>query len=106
MKNLLVILVSCLVSASAMAAGACRGKACRYALFEKDAEGCLTIRNLGHDDIQVTVYTAGAGPVTVRVMAGFTEKVYKISRTCVQAFDYVRADAEFDVGVFPPPPVR
>lgn len=83
--------------------GACKGQACRYAFFGKDAEGCLEIRNSGRDDIQVTVYTAGSGAITVRIASGHTEKVYKTGRLCVPAVDYVRADAEFDGGVFAPP---
>ena len=65
--------------------------------------GCLEIRNSGREDIQVTVYTAGSGAITVRIMSGHTEKVYKTSRTCVPAVDYVRADAEFEGGIFAPP---
>jgi hypothetical protein len=103
MRKLLIILAACLFASSALAAGACRGKACRYTYFGKDAEGCLEIRNAGREDIQVTVYTAGSGAITVRVLSGHTEKVYKTSRTCVPAADYVRADAEFDGGIFAPP---
>jgi hypothetical protein len=101
-RKLLLVLVGCLVSATAMGA-ACRGKACAYAYFGKDSDGCLEIRNGGRDDIQVTVYTAGSGAITVRIASGDTEKVYKTGRTCVPAADYVRADAEFDGGVFAPP---
>jgi len=103
LRKLLIILSGCLFAASALGAGACTGKACRYTFFGKDADGCLEIRNSGREDIQVTVYTAGSGAVTVRVMSGHTEKVYKTSRTCVPAVDYVRADAEFDGGIFAPP---
>ena len=101
-RKLSIILVGCLFTSAAGAAGACRGQACRYTFFGKDAEGCLEIRNSGREDIQVTVYTAGSGAITVRVMSGHTEKVYKTSRICVPAVDYVRADAEFAGGVFAP----
>jgi hypothetical protein len=100
-RKLLLVSVGCLIAGSAFG-GACRGKGCVYAYFGKDAEGCLEIRNAGREDIQVTVYTAGSGPITVRIMSGHTEKVYKTSRTCVPAVDYVRADAELDGGVFAP----
>jgi hypothetical protein len=102
LRKLLLVLVGCMVSATAMS-GACRGKACAYAYFGKDPDGCLEIRNGGRDDIQVTVYTAGSGAITVRIASGDTEKVYKTGRTCVPAADYVRADAEFDGGIFAPP---
>lgn len=102
-RKSLIILFGCLFAASALGAGACKGKACRYTYFGKDADGCLEIRNAGRDDIQVTVYTAGSGAITVRVMSGHTEKLYKTSRTCVPAADYVRADSEFQGGVFAPP---
>ena len=102
-RKLLLVSVSCLFTATALGAGACKGKACRYTYFGKDAEGCLEIRNAGRDDIQVTVYTAGSGAITLRILSGHTEKVYKTSRMCVPAVDYVRADAEFDGGVFAPP---
>ena len=98
----LLFVSCCLLSATALG-GACRGKACAYALFGKDADGCLEIRNSGRDDIQVTVYTAGSGAITVRIASGDTQVVYKTSRTCVPAVDYVRADAEFDGGIFAPP---
>lgn len=102
LRKLTIILFGCLVATSAFGAGACRGKACRYTYFEQDADGCLSIRNAGREDIQVSVYTVGSGVIAVRVMSGHTEKVYKTSRTCVPAADYVRADAEFDGGVFAP----
>jgi hypothetical protein len=102
-RKLLIILTACLFAGDALAAGACRGKACRYTYFGQDAAGCLEIRNAGREDIQVTVYTAGSGAITVRVLSGHTEKVYKTSRNCVPAADYVRADSEFDGGVFAPP---
>jgi hypothetical protein len=102
-RNLLLITIGGLLSATALGAGACHGKACRYTLFGKDTDGCLEIRNSGRDDIQVTVYTTGSGAITVRVASGDTQKVYKVSRVCVPAVDYVRADAEFDGGIFAPP---
>ena len=102
LQKFLIALFGCLVASSALAAGACKGKACRYTYFEQDADGCLSIRNAGREDIQVTVYTAGSGAITIRVMSGHTEKVYKTSRVCVPATDYVRADSEFDGGVFAP----
>ena len=101
-RKVLLIFASCLLTATAWG-GACAGQACRYALFGKDAEGCLEIRNSGREDIQVTVYTAGSGAITVRIMSGHTEKVYKTSRTCVPAVDYVRADAKLEGGIFSPP---
>ena len=101
-RKLLIILSGCLFAATALGAGACRGNACRYTYFGKDADGCLEIRNAGREDIEVTVYTAASGAITVRVLSGDTEKVYKTSRMCVPAADYVRADAKFDVGVFTP----
>ena len=102
-RKLLIILSGCLFAATALGAGACKGQACRYTYFGKDENGCLEIRNSGREDIQVTVYTAGSGAITVRVMSGHTEKVYKTGRTCVPAVDYVRADAEFEGGIFAPP---
>ena len=101
-RKLLLVTVSCLFSAMAFG-GACRGKACAYTYFGKDADGCLEIRNGGRDDIQVTVYTVGSGAITVRIASGDTGKVYKTGRNCVPATDYVRADAEFDGGIFAPP---
>jgi hypothetical protein len=101
-RKLLLVSLGCLLSTTALG-GACRGKACAYAYFGKDADGCLEIRNSGRDDIQVTVYTAGSGAITVRVASGDTQKVYKTGRTCVPAADYVRADAEYDGGIFAPP---
>jgi hypothetical protein len=103
MRKLLIILSVCLFASTALAAGACRGKACRYTYFGKDAGGCLEIRNDGREDIQVTVYTSGSGTIRVRVFSGHTEKVYKTGRTCVPAADYVRADSEFDGEVLAPP---
>ena len=103
MLRKLLIISLCLSAATALGAGACKGKACRYTLFGEDANGCLEIRNTGREDIQVTVYTAGSGAITVRVMSGHTEKLFKTGRTCVPAADYVRADSEFDGGVFAPP---
>lgn len=102
LRKLLLVSMGCLFAATASGAGACKGNACRYTMFGKDADGCLEIRNTGREDIQVTVYTAGSGAITVRVMSGHTEKLYKTGRTCVPAVDYVRADAEFDGGVFAP----
>ncbi len=101
-RKLLLVTVGCLLSATAWG-GACKGQACTYALFGQDADGCLEIRNGGRDDIQVTVYTVGSGAITVRIASGDTQKVYKVSRTCVPAADYVRADAEYDGGIFAPP---
>jgi len=103
LRKLLIVLSGCLIAGSALGAGACKGKGCRYTWFEKDAQGCLTIRNAGREDIQVTVYTAGSGAITVRVMSGHTETVYKTSRACVPAVDYVRADSELAGGIFAPP---
>ncbi len=100
-RKLLFVTLGCLISASATA-GACRGKACAYTYFGKDADGCLEIRNGGRDDIQITVYTAGSGAITLRIASGDTQKVYKTGRTCVAAVDYVRADAEYDGGIFAP----
>ncbi len=100
-RRLLLVTVGFLLSATAWG-GACKGQACSYALFGQDADGCLEIRNSGREDIQITVYTAGSGAITVRIMSGHTEKVYKTSRTCVPAVDYVRADAEFEGGIFSP----
>ena len=97
-----LLFVSCCLFCATALAGACRGKACAYAYFGKDADGCLEIRNGGRDDIQVTVYTAGSGAITVRIASGDTQKVYKVGRTCVPALDYVRADAEYDGGIFAP----
>jgi len=101
-RKLLLIFASCLLTATAWG-GACAGQACRYALFGKDAEGCLEIRNSGREDIQVTVYTAGSGAIMLRNERATTEKVYKTSRTCVPAVDYVRADAKLEGGIFSPP---
>ena len=101
-RKFLLVTMGCLCAASAFA-GACRGKPCAYTYFSKDENGCLEIRNGGRDDIQVTVYTAGSGAITVRIASGDTQKVYKTSRTCVPAVDYVRADAEYDGGIFAPP---
>jgi P pilus assembly chaperone PapD len=92
---------ACLLAAVAFG-GACHGSACRFVFFGKDTEGCLEIQNTGQRDLLVTVYTAGSGTLTVRVMSGDTQKVYKIARLCVPAADYIRADAEFDGGVFSP----
>ena len=100
----LILLAGCLFATAALGAGACRGNACRYTYFDKDDKGCMEIRNTGREDIQVTVYTAGSGVITVRVLSGQTEKVYKTGRLCVPAADYVRADAKFDGGIFAPPP--
>ena len=102
LRKLLITLLGCLIATTAMGAGACKGKGCRYTYFEKDAQGCLLIRNAGREDLQVTVYTAGSGAIRVRVMSGATETVYKTSRTCVPAVDYVRADSELDGGIFGP----
>lgn len=103
LKKLLILLAGCLFATAALGAGACRGAACRYAFFGKDAEGCMEIRNAGREDIQVTVYTTSAGAITLRVLSGHTEKVYKSGRLCVPVADYVRADAEFEGGIFSPP---
>jgi len=103
LRKLLLLLTGCLVASAAVGAGACRGNACRYTYFDKDDKGCMEIRNAGREDIRVKVYTAGSGVIMVRVLSGQTEKVYKPGRLCVQAADYVRADAEFDGGIFAPP---
>ena len=100
-RKLLLLSLGCLFAASA-SAGTCRGEACRYTLFGKDKEGCMEIRNSGREDIEVTVYAAGSGPITVRVASGDTEKVYKAGRICVPAADYVRSDSQFAGGVFAP----
>ena len=102
MARKLLVMLFCLFATTALGAGACRGKACQYTFFGQDADGCLEIRNAGREDIQVTVYTAGSGAITLRILSGHTEKVYKTSRKCVPAVDYVRADAELDGGVFAP----
>jgi hypothetical protein len=91
----------CLLAAAAFG-GVCHGSACRFVSFGHDPEGCLEIRNSGQRDTLITVYTAGSGTLTVRVMGGDSQKVYKIARKCVPAADYIRADAEFDGGVFSP----
>jgi len=103
LRKITITLFGCLIATSAMGAGACKGKGCRYTFFTEDSQGCLQIRNAGREDIQVTVYTAGSGAIRVRVMSGQTETVYKTSRTCVPAKDYVRADSELDGGIFAPP---
>lgn len=103
LRKLSILLAGCVFATAALSAGACRGNACRYTYFDKDSEGCMEIRNAGREDIRVTVYTAGSGAITVRVLSGHTEKVYKTGRLCVPAADYVRADAEFEGGVFVPP---
>jgi hypothetical protein len=100
-RKLLFVALSSLLSATAFG-GACRGQPCAFIYFSKDADGCLEIRNGGRDDIQVTVYTAGSGAITVRIASGDTQKVYKTSRACVPAVDYMRADAEYDGGIFAP----
>ena len=100
-RKLLLVAVGSLTAASAFG-GACHGRGCAYVYFGKDSEGCLEIRNGGREDIQVTVYTTGSGAITVRIPSGDTQKVYKTSRTCVPAVDYVRADAELDGGIFAP----
>jgi len=97
-----LLFVSCLLPATAWG-GACAGQGCRYAFFGKDENGCLEIRNSGREDIQVTVYTAGSGAISFFNDTGPTEKVYKTSRTCVPAVDYVRADAKLEGGIFSPP---
>src|SRR6185295_10970885 len=103
LRKFLILLTGCLFATAALGAGACHGKACRYTYFGKDDKGCLEIRNAGREDIQVTVYTTGSGAITVRVLSGQTEKVYKTSRLCVPAADYVRADSVFEGGIFAPP---
>ena len=101
LKKMLLATLGCLYSVAAMA-GACHGKACRYTYFDKDKDGFLAIRNAGREDIQVTVYTTGSGPITLRIGSGSTEKLYKTGRICVPAVDYVRADSEFEGGIFAP----
>ena len=103
LRNLLITLSGCLIATAAMGAGACRGKGCRYTFFAEDSQGCLQIRNAGREDLRVTVYTVGSGSITVRVMSGQTETVFKTSRMCLPAADYVRADSELDGGIFAPP---
>ena len=95
------VALGCLFAAAA-SGGLCHGSACRFVSFGKDSEGCLEIHNTGQRDTLITVYTAGSGTLTVRVMGGDTQKVYKIARQCVPAADYIRADAEFDGGIFSP----
>jgi hypothetical protein len=102
MRKSLIILSACLFTSTILAAGACRGNACGYTYFSEDVQGCLEIRNAGRKDIQVTVYTAVSGPITVRVLGGHTEKIYTTSRRCLPATDYLRVDSEFDGGVFGP----
>jgi len=97
----LLVSFGCLFAAAAFG-GACHGSACRFIFFGKDSEGCLEIQNTGQRDIMITVYTSGSGALTLRVMSGDTQKLYKIARQCVPAVDYIRADAEFDGGVFSP----
>lgn len=94
--------LGCLCVASAANAGNCRGGPCHYILFSTDSNGCLEVRNSGRDDVELTVYTAGSGPITLRVASGDTEKVYKTGRRCVLAADYVRSDAQVTGGTFTP----
>ena len=101
-RKLLLVSFGCLYAASALGIGACQGQACRYTYFDKDKDGCLEIRNTAREDIEVTVYTAASGPITVRVAKGDTEKVYKTGRMCVPAADYVRSEAEYTGGIFAP----
>ena len=89
-------------SATSVSAGTCRGEACRYTLFGTDKDGCMEIRNSGREDIEVTVYSAGGGPITLRIASGDTEKVYKTGRVCVPAADYVRSDSKLAGGIFAP----
>ena len=103
LRKLLILVTGSLVTTAALGAGACRGNACRYTYFGEDPQKCLEIRNAGREDISVTVYTTASGAITVRVLSGHTEKVYKSGRLCVPATQYVRADAEFAGGVFAPP---
>ncbi|HYJ42635.1 MAG TPA: hypothetical protein VEW08_17725 [Steroidobacteraceae bacterium] len=101
-RKLLLTSLGCLYAASALGVGACQGQACRYTSFGKDADGCLEIRNLSREDIEVTVYTAASGTYTVRVAGGDTEKIYKTGRMCVPAADYLRSGAEYAGGIFSP----
>jgi hypothetical protein len=101
-RKLLLISLACLYAASAAHAGNCRGQACMHIKFGEDKDGCLEIRNSGRNDVEVTVYTAGSGPITVLVASGDFEKVYKAGRMCVPAADYVRSDAQFAGGIFSP----
>lgn len=103
LRKLLILVTGCLFATATLGAGACRGNACRYIYFGEDSQKCLEIRNAGREDISVTVYTTASGAITVRVLSGHTEKVYKSGRLCVSAAQYVRADAEFEGGVFAPP---
>ena len=45
-RKLLFVSLGCACAASALG-GACHGQACRYTYFDKDADGCLEIRNAG-----------------------------------------------------------
>ena len=103
LRKLLILVTGCLSATAALGAGACKGNACRYTYFGEDAQKCLEIRNAGREDITVTVYTTSSGAITVRVLSGQTEKVYKTGRLCVPASQYVRADAAFEGGIFAPP---
>ena len=100
-RKLLLVVLGCVGATSALG-GACQGQACRYTFFDKDADGCLEIRNSGPEDIEVKVYTAASGTITLRVAGGDTEKVYKTGRMCVPAADYVRSDAKLAGGIFSP----
>ena len=100
-RKLLFVSLGCACAASALG-GACHGQACRYTYFDKDADGCLEIRNAGPEDIEVKMYTASSGTITVRVASGDTEKLYNPGRLCVPATDYVRSDAKLAGGIFSP----
>jgi hypothetical protein len=100
-RKLLLVSLGCVYAASALG-GACQGQACPYTYFDKDADGCLEIRNSASEDIEVKVYTAASGAITLRIASGDTEKVYKTGRMCVPAADYVRSDAKFAGGIFSP----
>jgi hypothetical protein len=100
-RKLLLVSLGCLYAVSALG-GACQGQACRDTFFDKDANGCLEIRNAAREDIEVTVYTAATIPITVRIASGDTEKVYKTGRMCLPATEYMRSTAKFAGGTFSP----
>jgi hypothetical protein len=101
-RKWLLVALGCLGAATGAHAGNCRGAACRDASFGNDAKGCLEIQNRGTKDMEITVYTASSGPITVRIASGSTETIYKAGRMCVPAADYVRSDAKYTGGVFAP----
>ena len=92
--KVLAVGLGLLLAASAHA-GACRGDACRDTWFDKDKEGCLTVRNRGRLTIQVAIMSTH-GTQHLRLFSGDSEKVYYIGRKCVMAADYIRSDAKFE----------